>query len=141
MQDKKPKVWPWDLPTGFVPQQFLDIDVGVRTLTHVFRFAAALADKAFDPGDGTVEVAIRVTGTRDRVLITWDNLWRLRECRRATAPNLEYTWHCPSQELRSAPDGFAIKAAVWLFERFNWHDVSADVLTQLQKARFAPQSS
>jgi hypothetical protein len=30
--DAKLQNWPWDLPKGFVPQQFLDIDVAVRTI-------------------------------------------------------------------------------------------------------------
>jgi len=141
MQDKEPDYWPWNLPKSFVSQHFLDIDVAIRTFTHIFRFATALADKAFDPGDGTVEVTVRVTGTRDRVLITWDDLWRLRECCRATTPNLENTWRCPRGELRRDPDGFAVKAAVWLFGRFNWHDVSPELLTRIQQARFSPHSS
>jgi hypothetical protein len=140
MQDKKPDYWPWDLPKGFVPQHFLDIDVVIRTLTHIFRFAAGLADKSFDPGDGTVEVLIRILGTRDRVLMTWDDPRRLRQCYRASAASLENIWRCPRDELRRAPDGFAIKAAVWLFERFNWLDVSAGGLRRIQEARFAPHS-
>jgi hypothetical protein len=136
-QGFKPDSWPWDLPKGFVPQHFLDVDAATRALTHAFRFAASLADKAFDPGEGTVEVSVCVTGTCDRVLITWDDPERLMECCRAFAPNLEHTWPCPSQELRSAPDDFALKAAIWLFERFNWHDVSAEVVTRIQKKQFA----
>lgn len=141
MQDKKPQNWPWDLPQGFVPQHFLDIDVAIRTLTHIFRFAAALADRAFDSGDGTVEVTFHVTGTRDRVLITWNDPRRLRACCRATEPNLDNTWRCPREELRYAPDGFAVQAAVWLFERFNWHDVSPEVLMRIQQTRFSPYST
>jgi hypothetical protein len=136
-QDSKADFGMWDLPKGFVPQHFFDIDVGIRTLTHIFRFAAGLAEKAFDPGDGTVEVAIRVTGTRDRVLITWTDVERLLRCYRATSPSLENTWRCPSQELQRGADEVAIKAAVWFFERFNWPDVSAETLTRIQKARFA----
>jgi hypothetical protein len=141
MQDQKPDRWPWDMPKDFAPQHFLDIDVAIRTLTHIFRFAAALANRAFDPGDGTVEVTIRMTGTRDRMLITWTDPHRMEQCYRATASNLENTWCCPRAALEAAPDGFAIKAGLWLFERFNWHDVSAEVLERLQRARFGPHAS
>jgi hypothetical protein len=134
---RQPPVGSWDLPRGFVPQHFLDIDVAIRTLTHIFRFATNLAEKAFDPGDGAVEVIIRLTGTRDRVLITWDDLCRLQECYRATEPTLEYTWRCPREELRRVPDDFARKAALWFFERFGWHEVSADVLSGIQSKVFS----
>jgi hypothetical protein len=127
-----PQSWPWDLPKGFVPQHFLDIDVAIRTFTHIFRFAASLAEKAFDPGDGTVEVTISLTATRDRVLMTWNDPQRLMDCYRATEPALEHTWRCPRDDLRREPDDFARTAAVWFFERFGWHEVSAEVLLRLQ---------
>ena len=128
--------WPWDLPKGFIPQHFLDIDVAIRTLTHVFRFAASLAEKAFDLGDGTVEISISLTGTRDRVLATWDDIRRLRECYRATEPTLEYTWRCARDDLRRAPDELRQAAALWFFERFGWHDVSAESLLRIQSRLF-----
>ena len=137
MSDGKPIHWPWDLPKDFAPQHFLDVDVAIRTLTHVYRFAANLAGKAFAPGDGVVEVTVCLTGTRDRVLMAWNDIRRLRDCYRATEPTLENTWRCPREELRSAPDGFAIKAAVWFFERFGWHEVSAEGLSQIQRSRFS----
>jgi hypothetical protein len=132
----QPQSWPWDLPKGFVPQHFLDIDVAIRTLTHIFRFAASLAERAFDPGDGTVEITISLTGARDRVLTTWDDIRRLRECYRATEPTLEHTWRCPRDDLRRVPDDFARTAALWFFERFGWHEVSAEVLSRIQSRLF-----
>jgi hypothetical protein len=129
--------WPWDLPRGFVPQHFLDIDVTIRTITHVHRFAANLADKAFDPGDAKVEVSIRLTGTCDRVLITWDDVRRLKGCYRATEPVLEHTWSYPREDLRSTPERFAIKAVNWFFERFGWQDVSPEILSRIQSRIFS----
>jgi hypothetical protein len=134
---EQPQGTRWDLPPGFVPQHFLDIDVATRAFTHIFRFAANLAEKAFDPAEKLVAVTIRLTGTRDRVLITWDDVRRLRECNRATEPALEHTWDCQREELRRVPDDFAIKAAVWFFERFGWHEVSTDVLSQIQSKVFS----
>jgi hypothetical protein len=132
-----PSTWPWDLPRGFTPQHFLSIDVAIRTFTHIFRFAGRLAAQAFDPSDGTVEVTIGMTGIRNRVLMTWDDLRRMRDCYRATEPALQNTWPCPRQELTSTPGGFAVKAALWFFERFGWHEVSAEMLSRIQ-ARIFP---
>jgi hypothetical protein len=61
--------WSSRLPKGFVPERFLDIDVAIRVITLAFRFARRLAEKAFDSGDEPVDVTIRLTNTRDRVLI------------------------------------------------------------------------
>jgi hypothetical protein len=134
----QPQKWPWELPRGFVPQHFFDIDVAIRTFTHIFRFAASLAERAFDPGEGTVEVTIRLTKTRDRVLVTWDDIRRLRECYRATEPILQHAWPCPREELRRVPDDFARTAAVWFFERFGWHDASAEELSRIQSNLYSP---
>jgi hypothetical protein len=54
------------------------------------------------------------------------------KCYRATVPTLENTWRCQRDQLVRAPDGFAITSAVWFFERFGWHDVSTEVLSQIQ---------
>jgi hypothetical protein len=134
---EQPKSWPWDLPKGFVPQHFLSIDVAMRAITHIFQFGMNLAETAFDPGDGTVEISVRLTGTRDRVLVTWDDIRRLRECYHATEPMLEHTWRCSREELRRAPDDIARDAASWFFERFGWHEVSGEVLLRIQSKLFA----
>ncbi len=137
MRGPKLDHWRWILPKGFVPERFLDLDYALRMFTHIFRFASKLAEAAFDPEDETIEVTIRLLGTRDRVLITWDDPRRLMECCRATASYLENTWNCTRAELLSAPDRLAIKAAVWFFERFNWDNVSCEGLARIQQARFA----
>jgi hypothetical protein len=137
MRGRKPDRWPWILPKGFVPERFLDLDNALRMFTHIFRFASKLAETVSDPGDETIEVTIRLLGTRDRVLITWDDPRRLMKCCRATASHLENTWNCARAEPLSAPDRFAIKAAVWFFERFNWDNVSIEGLARIQQARFA----
>jgi len=134
--DANPR-WRGRLPHGFTPERFLDIDVAIRVITHVFRFAGRLADKAFDPGDGVVEVTIRLTDTRDRVLVTRDDPARLEDCYRATADELENTWRCERERLRTQPDRLAVEAAHWFFERFNWPRASEDVLSNVQARIFS----
>jgi TIR domain len=61
--------WPYRLPDGFVPQHFLDVEVTIRTITHIFRFAAKLVQAAALENDESVTIRIRLTGTTDRVLV------------------------------------------------------------------------
>jgi hypothetical protein len=137
MIDKKPDLSCWDLRNRVPPQHFLDIDVVIRTFTHVFRFAAKLAERAFDPGDGAVDVSVRLNGTRDRALMSWIEPRRFRHCYQASEPALEHARHCPRAELLADPDPFALTAADWFLERFGWHEESAGVLAKLQKGIFS----
>jgi hypothetical protein len=132
MADKQPDLSHWDLRDRVPPQHFLDIDVAVRTLTHVFRFAAGLAEHAFDPGDGVVVVSVRLDGTRGRALMTWTDTDRLRACYTAAEAALASEWRCPRAGLLADPDAFAVTAAAWFFERFGWHEESAGLLAVLQ---------
>jgi hypothetical protein len=129
--------WPWRVWSNFVPERFLDIDVAIRTFTHVFRFAANLAEQAFAPGEGVAELTIGLTGTRDRILVTRNDLRRLRECYRATEQELQNTWRCPREELSRVPDDFARRAALWFFERFGCHEASADFVSAIQSRIFS----
>jgi hypothetical protein len=137
--DEKPDLSGWDLPSGVVPQHFLDIDVAIRTFTHVFRFAAKLAERAFDPGDGTVQVSVRLNGTRDRAMIRWGEHRSLERCYQAAEPALANAWFCPRAELLAGPDAFARTAAAWFFERFGWHDESGEVVARVQNRIFFQQ--
>jgi hypothetical protein len=138
MIDQKPDLSHWDIPNRVPPQHFFDIDVSIRTLTHVFRFAAKLAEHAFDPADGAVDVSVRLNGTRDRALMTWEDIGRLRNCYKAAEAALENRWHCPRAQLFADPDAFAITAASWFFERFGWHAELEGLLAKLQRRIFSP---
>jgi hypothetical protein len=126
----------WDLPPGFTPQHFLDIDVVTRTLTHVFRFAARFAQQMLIPDDSGVSVFVRILGTKDRVLMTWEDPARLRHCYRASAPEIENTWDCALSDLKQDPDDIARKAAHWFLERFSFHDVAQETIRRIQARIF-----
>jgi hypothetical protein len=138
MMDNKPDLSRWDLRKRVPPQHFLDIDVAIRTITHIFRFAAKLAERAFDPGDGAVDVSVRLNGTRDRALMTWTDIHRFLDCYTAAELALENAWHCPRAQLLADPDAFALTAAGWFFERFGWHEESEGLLPKVQKRIFSP---
>lgn len=131
--DNKPR---WFESLGFTPRRFLNIDVAIRLITLAFQFASKLADKAFDPGDGAIDVSVALAPTKNRVLFTWDDPSRLMDCYRATADSLANTWHCKRVELRDNANGLAVKAAYWFFERFNWHGISEDAVANLQRDIF-----
>jgi|SRR6266446_8010865 len=118
-------------PTPHISQQYLGIDDAVARLTLVFRFAAKLSEKAFDPNDGTVEITIRWTGIFGLPLYLDTGF--LRGSYQSNAPELENTWRCPGEALRADPEKFARTAALWFFERFNWQYVSEELVAQFQK--------
>jgi hypothetical protein len=111
-------------------QSYLGVDEVIAQLTMVFRFAAKLAQAAFDPGDGTVDVGIRLTGIANRPLYLDRGI--LRGTYQSSVPELENTWHCQRVALQTTPEQIAVKAAVWFFERFNWEYVSEEQITQFQ---------
>jgi hypothetical protein len=122
------------LPDGFVPRQFLNYDVAIRTITHIFRFAQKLVEKTIPARRGSVKIGIRLNGTRDRVLVPDGPL--VREFRKATAPALEHSQDYTLKELQE-PDVLAVKEAFWFFERFNWQSVSLEDLSQIQSRIFS----
>jgi hypothetical protein len=128
-----PQPWPWTLPPGFTPRTFLELDVAINTFTLIHRFAAQLTARAYDPNDGAVHLAIKLTGTADRILLTGNDLKRMRSCCRATQPELANGWHHRRDELLAKPDELALQAAAWFFERFNWREVSVEGLSRIQR--------
>lgn len=128
--------WASRMPPGFVPKKFLGIEVTVRVITHAFRFAARLLKKAFDADENTAKVTIMLTGTRDRVLVRRADTSLLDDWYIASAASLENTWPCKCDELRSNPDGFAVKAALWFFERFNWVNATEELVARTQTRVF-----
>ncbi len=106
------------------------IDQAVLRLTQMFRFAKALAEKAFDSNDGRVEVVIRLSGIRGRTLVLTGSM--LRGDLRGAQDQVDYVASCKREELLSEPDGLAIKAAIHFFERFGWLHVREDVLARVQ---------
>jgi hypothetical protein len=137
MMDQAPDLRGWDLTSGREPQHFLDIAVAIRTITHVFRFAARLAERAFDPCDGTVEVAVRLNGTAGRAMIRWGEPRSMERCYQAFVPALENTWKCKREVLLAGPDAFACTACTWFFERFGWQEESPDQLARMQEGIFS----
>jgi hypothetical protein len=111
-------------------QAYLGVDEVIAQLTMVFRFAAKLAQAAFDPGDGAVEVAIRLTGIANRPLFLDRGI--LRGTYQSNVPELENTWHCQRAALEATPEQLAVNAALWFFERFNWEYVSEEMVRQFQ---------
>lgn len=128
--------WARLMPPGFVPRRFLDLDVATRFITHAFRFAARLAEKVIDPDEPTATVAVTLTDTRDRVLITRDDTSRMDGWYVASAPSLEHAWDCDRGELLTNPDGHAVKAALWFFERFNWVNATEELVARTQARVF-----
>jgi hypothetical protein len=114
---------------------FLDVGETLGRLMQIFRFAKNLAERAYDPGDGTVEIAICLTGIQGYQLAFRDGFLRPSCC--ADVPELKKTWRCPRKELGSAPDDFALSAARWFFEGFNWIPLSESELTRIQ-AQYSP---
>jgi hypothetical protein len=51
------------MPHGFTPTSILDLDVAIRFGTRVFHFAARPTERAFDPADETMNVAISLGKT------------------------------------------------------------------------------
>jgi hypothetical protein len=125
----------WLEKGDFSAEWTLDIDVTIRMITHAFRFATGLAEFAFDPGDGDVQIAIRLEPTKGRVLYASVDPDRVRQCYRASAPFLEKAWDLKKEQLRANPDGLAASAIHWLFERFNW-SISTESIEQLQRRIF-----
>jgi hypothetical protein len=114
-----------------ISQPRLSIDVAVAMMTLVFRFAAKLSDKVFDPNDGTVETTIRWTNILGRPLHL--DRGSLRRSYSSNVPELENTWRCPREVLRTEPDRLAREATLWFFERFNWQYLSEEMVTDFQK--------
>jgi hypothetical protein len=129
--------WASRMPAGFIPKKFLDIEVAVRTITHGFRFAARLAEKTLDPAAETVHVLIHLSGTRDRVLVTRGDTGRLNDWYIASVPFLENSWACNRGELNANPDAFAVRAALWFFERFNWQFATEEIVAKTQARVFS----
>lgn len=129
--------WARLMPRGFTPERFLDLDMAIRLVTRVFRFGARLAERACDPTEETINVAITLTGTKDRVLVTRDDPERMMGWYIASAPSLEHTWHCKREELQTAPDRLAVQSLLWIFERFNWPRVTEGAISTNQARLFS----
>jgi hypothetical protein len=129
--------WGKLMPHGFRPKHFLDLDVAIQFVTRVFRFAARLAERAFDPADEMVNVAIALSKTKDRVLVTRDDPERLMGWYIASSPSLEHTWCIKREELKAEADRFAVQAMHWIFERFNWPRVTEELLAKNQARLFS----
>jgi hypothetical protein len=124
-------------PHGFEPRKFLDIDVAVHLVTRMFRFAAKLSARAFDPNEEAVKIAMTLTRTKGRVLITRDDPGRMMGWYISSAKELENTWSLRREELCADPDGHAVRALVWFFERFNWPRVTGDLIASNQVGQFS----
>ncbi len=106
------------------------IDHAVLRLMQMFRFAKALAEKAFDTNDGRVEVTIHLLGIRGRTLILPRGMPRGDV--RGAQDQIDHAARCKREELLADPDSFALKAALHFFERFGWLNVREDVLAGIQ---------
>jgi hypothetical protein len=116
-------------------KSFLYVNDAIGRLTEMFRFAANLAERAYDPGDGAVDVSVTLTGIQGRQLTFSDGFLRPSCC--ARMPEFKKAWHCPRAELLSAPEAFAVTAALWFFERFNWLHVTEADLSKIQSQYLA----
>jgi hypothetical protein len=110
--------------------------MAIRHVTRIFRFAARLSERTFS-AEEVVNVAITLTGTKSRVIITREDQERLMGWYIATAPSLQHVLSLKREDLRAAPDHYAVQAMLWIFERFNWPRVSEEILSKNQTRIFS----
>jgi hypothetical protein len=115
---------------AFKPGTFVAGDTLIARLTQMFRFAKGLAEKVFDPNDGSVEMTMRLKAIHNRILALLGAFRRGSTC--ASESELECVQTCNREELLADPDALAIKAAIWFFERFNWQHSAEGALKRIQ---------
>lgn len=106
----------------------LSLDDIVFRLTQVFRFAERLSEKA--ARNSELDVDIRLANIANRPLQIENSFGRYRYF--SSDLELFHSWHCSREGLKK-PDQFAVKAAYWFCERFNWQHVTLDRLVSVQR--------
>jgi len=116
------------------PGSVLGVIMALFSLTEIYEFASRLAEK--DLFDRTAFMSITLHGMNNRGLKFFDERRTLFEdyiCRINDLPRektIEVT------ELLGKGREMALDDAIWILQRFNWMDVSRDMLREDQKKLF-----
>ena len=101
------------------------------TVTEIFEFATRLCQKELYRG--SLEITIELED------IEGFRLWSPDPARHVPyewvshEPELSKSWSFPSAKLIANSAEYALDAAIWFFERFDWEDPSKDVLRREQQ--------
>ena len=111
------------LDWGSVPG-FISITNTIYCLTEIFEFATRLCEAGVYRG--TTSITIELHGISGFVLSAdWNRGWH-QHCA-ASMDVLSHTWPASSDTLIRGRD-LTIEAAIWFFERFEWHNPSPKVI-------------
>jgi hypothetical protein len=104
---------------------FIHLRNFLYTITEIFEFAARLTQAA--GFDSPVRIQITLHNVEGFVLTTdWGRAWF--NVYRSGLNDLEYVVTTPPALLISGVEDESLKAALWFFERFGWHNPSIDLL-------------
>lgn len=107
----------------------LDFVNTIYTFTEIFEFAARLAARGvLSP---SAEVSAHLHGCDGRRIFSWDRGRYLREYM-STEPVIRFSETLPESTLLSEAASFAVRATVFVFERFNWTEAPEGLLVEEQ---------
>lgn len=109
----------------------LEVVTTVYRFTEILTFASRLASKGvLTPA---AEISIQLTGTQGRELFFYEPGRYLSLAYTCLVPSLTFSATVSTEDLMGRPDELALDGAVYVLERFNWHEVARGVLAEDQK--------
>jgi len=112
------------------PGQVLWISIAVWHFTEVYEFASRLASKGL-LGD-TCKLSVVLHGTKGRTLTYPQEARLLYETYTCSTDPVPHEITIPTTDLMTRSSELALEAAVWTFQRFNWHRITTKGLKQVQ---------
>lgn len=98
--------------------KYLSILSTLYTITEIFQFASRLASN--DILSPTALISIELNGMQDRQLFFWDRSRHLRKPYISKIPTINFEEKYNKDLLIAESHKLAMKATIYIFERFNW---------------------
>lgn len=114
------------------PGSSLEVINTTYQVTEIFEFLSRLAGTGiYDEG---VHVEITLKNTAGRVLfINEFNRAPFMEPRKAGANDIPFSQECTREEIAVGPKDLALKAILYIFERFSWHNPPIETIKMDQE--------
>ena len=122
---------PLSIPSPSPSGNYLSILSTLYTLTEIFQFASRLCIKNILLP--SVEIRIDLFDMKDRQLFFWDHSRYLSTPKICKMDKISYSnAYSPNDLINNAPD-LAREVAVYIYERFNWNNLSKKIFSEEQR--------
>jgi hypothetical protein len=109
---------PLSVPTPSPSGRYLSILSTLYTITEIFEFSSRLASK--DILLSNISISIKLIGMQERQLFFWDRSRYLSLPKISGVPEINFEKIFTKEEIISQSAELAMKATIFIFERFNW---------------------